>query len=539
VCSIEDFVAGKDPYRAAPFGLIPTPYPFVEGVCTQKGADAHQAVEAQYMKVLDSYSITYSSIRFHSLWRKCYPADAVDTLIVETKDVTVSKWIEATSIILGLFYTAGLQPGEIKVEICNPFKMYHDESTCLPDNKELLGAMREVEPRVLQVVRKELPGIWTSIAYHMRGPTEDASNRKPTVVVTCLPESRHFFEKIESLISAVLASENYPQVSLHLELIPGRVELALPPSPNQDSKARTQMNLSNRPENGASICVQSRRLDAGTLGGWVTLHARSDRSKTMKCAMTCYHVIEKGDLANINTNDEKGIGLSGNKVLSPIRILWPATFDVMATKKRIQAIIQAPTSTPRNRQTNVNYLNHINGLEAAGPIGEVRFASGHRRTNENRRLDWALIASPSTHSQNKPPPSKAFEEVQDFEKSLTYYTDKDDIISGFGTMKEDDWVAKTGRSGTSAGYVNKIRRRVCWESVKQKESYETEVIGLAGDFAYGGDSGSWVVNDRHELVGLLIGIEREANKHGMGFVTPIQAIIDDVKLKVGADMSLP
>jgi hypothetical protein len=184
VCSIEDFVAGKDLFRAAPVGLIPTPFPFESASCTQKGANVAQAVEPQYMQILQTHSINYQSIIFRSTWRKCFRSDAMDTLIVETLDVGNSNWKIAASQILGLFYTAGLQPGEIKVEISNPVKMYRDISSCLPADNQLLEAIQEIEPLVLEVVRKELPDIWTSIAYHMRGPGEDISGRKPTVMVT-------------------------------------------------------------------------------------------------------------------------------------------------------------------------------------------------------------------------------------------------------------------------------------------------------------------------------------------------------------------
>ncbi len=537
VCSIEDFVAGKDLYRAAPFGLIPTPFPFSSASCTLKGADVAKAVEPKYMQILQTYSIKYSSILFRSVWRKCFRSEAVDTLIVETLDVDNRRWKEAASQILGVFYAGGLQPGEIKVEISNPVKMYHDVSICLPADEQLLGAIREGESPVLAIVRKELPGIWTSIAYHMRGPREDASQRKPTVMVTCKPDSQHFFEKIESSIAAVLHSEKYPQVTLHMELIPGSVELVAPPSPDRDSKPRALLKLKDKPVNGASIGVQNRQIGAGTLGGWVTLKSIGNSNQTLQCALTCYHVISEGDPANRVHNDRNGIGLKDEKPLSQIRIVWPSNFDANETRAHVQNRIQAPGSTPESRQRDKNYIEFLDKLSAADPIGHVRFASGHRRTTDNRRLDWALIVSSSTFTRNKPPSSTLFDNDDAWDKHPTYETGEDDFITGFGTMKGGDLVFKVGRTSSSSGEVNKIHRRVNWED--QEDSYEADVIGFGRDFALGGDSGAMVVNDKKELVGLLIGAQLQSSNWGFGFVTPIHAIIDDIRTMVNGDISLP
>lgn len=489
------------------------------------------------MKILQKYSIKDSSILLRSVWPKCFPSEAVDTLIVETLDVDNSKWKDAASEILGIFYTAGLLPGEIKVEISNPVKMYHDDSKCLPRDQQLLGAIREIEPRVLEIVRKELSGIWTTIAYHMRGPSEDASQMKPTVMITCKPGARHFFEKAEASIMAVVHSEKYPQVSLHVELVPGFVELVAPPSPNQDSKARPNFALKDKPVNGASIGVQNRQLGAGTLGGWVTLKSIDNSNQSLQCALTCYHVISAGDPANLIHNDRYGIGLDNQKPLSQIKVVWPSIFDANATKAAVQKRIEATGSTPETKQRDGNYLEFVNKLSAADPIGHVRFASGHRRTPENRRLDWALIVTPSTFTRNRPPPSTAFDNDETWENHPAYSTGENDFITECGTLKEGDWVFKAGRSSTSSGDVNHIYRRVNWQD--QEDSYEAEVVGFARDFALGGDSGSMVINDRKELVGILIGAERGSGMYGCGFVTPIQAIRDDIRAKVKGDISLP
>jgi len=49
---------------------------------------------------------------------------------------------------------------------------------------------------------------------------------KPTVIVYRKPGSRQDFGRIEAAIAAVLHSERYPEIALHLELMPGMVVLA-------------------------------------------------------------------------------------------------------------------------------------------------------------------------------------------------------------------------------------------------------------------------------------------------------------------------
>jgi hypothetical protein len=224
MCSIEEFVASKDSFRVAPFGFIPTPYPFQSLICSRKALDADKAVESQYMNILQKYSIKDTSILLRAMWPKCSsPLEAIDTFIVETSDIDNSKWQEAASEILLVFYAAGLLPGEINIEISNPAKMIRNRSRILPDDQQLLSAIVEIEPRVYEIVRNELPGIWTSIAYHMRGSSDDESEMKPTVMIICKPGARHHFEKTEASIMAVIHSEKYQQFSLQVELIPGSI----------------------------------------------------------------------------------------------------------------------------------------------------------------------------------------------------------------------------------------------------------------------------------------------------------------------------
>jgi hypothetical protein len=151
-----------------PVGHILTPYPSQVGTCSQKGAAVAKVIDHLCMQILKTHRIQYLSISFRSIWRKCYSSEVADTLLIETHDTDTSAWQTAATEILQLFLDNGLKAGEIKVEICSPIRTVRDHSRCLPDDERLLGAMQEVEPRVEEVVKRELSSTWTSIAFHIR-----------------------------------------------------------------------------------------------------------------------------------------------------------------------------------------------------------------------------------------------------------------------------------------------------------------------------------------------------------------------------------
>lgn len=106
-------------------------------------------------------------------------------------------------------------------------------------------------------------------------------------------------------------------------------------------------------------------------------------------------------------------------------------------------------------------------------------------------------------------------------------------------IRPGSWVAKTGRTtGVASGAVNIMRRFIHREQHGDCCTEEVEVLGLAKEFADGGDSGSMVMNASGEVVGLLIGKESCSTDWAVGFVTPIQDIQQDVKQQTGRFLGL-
>lgn len=530
--SIEEFVARSENFRVATPGSIPTPYPFTVMPCSQSASQAYQNLKQKCHQILQSNQVDVDSMQCYSIFRKGHSSERVDIILIETHDEDTTKWSNATSEISNLFAGAGINTAQLKVEIRNDSKAKFHVSYPLPNDPQLLGAIRVVRAKILEIVDKNLNDICTSVAYHMRGKKNDNSPRKPTILVFCKPESRTFFAAIEKSMLAVLRSPQHPQATLHLEILPGFIELISPPSPKPAKPVIYRKLLA--PENLSSIGVRKNQEDAGTLGGFVNLQLGT--GPPMKCVLTCYHVIRNGDPVNRALNDQKGIGLDGKQPPSQIDVMYPSLFDIAASRDVLSAKIQESNVTnPSDLQT----LQQLD-LQATNAIGQVKYASGHRRTAKNQRLDWAVIESPSTFFRNRPPPSSRFEGGGLEWGRIEYETSPTDLITTFASIPQgvdSQWVAKAGRSSVTSGFVNPEPRDVKWYD--QPMSQEMDIIGNAEDFAMGGDSGSWVVNQQKELVGIVIGSDSKSGQWGSGIVTPIKLIMEDIELKVKGKISLP
>jgi len=366
----------------------------------------------------------------------------------------------------------------------------------------------------------------------MRGKKNDDSPHKPTILVFCKPGSTGRFAALEKSMLAVLRSPQHQQVTLHLEILPGEIELISPPSPKH-AKPKIHWTLL-APENSSSIGVRKNIEDAGTLGGWVNLQRST--GPPIQCILTCYHVIRNGDPVNRALNDQNGIGLEAGQAPIQIDVMYPAALDNTASRDVLRADIQESKIPDPSALKTLQQLDH----QTKYAIGQVKFASGHRRTAKNQRLDWALIESPSTFSRNRPPPSTSFD-VQSLEYgAIRYVTSPTDFITTFGSIprgKEKQWFARAGRTSTRSGFGTPIPRDVIWYD--QPMSKEIDIIGNVEDFAVGGDSGSWVVNQQKELVGIVIGSDSKSGQWGSGIVTPILSIIEDIELAVKGKISLP
>lgn len=125
------------------------------------------------------------------------------------------------------------------------------------------------------------------------------------------------------------------------------------------------------------------------------------------------------------------------------------------------------------------------------------------------------------------------------------YTVKEgDFIESTSSYQLGERVTQRGRSSCGHASVGRVKRHIRWDD--GEESYEDELFGEPGcagqslAFADRGDVGSWIVNYRGELVGILSAIDIwTGSPTRSAFVTPIQVIIEDIKKRTGGKISLP
>lgn len=424
---------------------------------------------------------------------------------------------------------------EMRIEIQNPEKMYQDVSHFVRD-EATLDTMTKIQPIVKHTVMEHCPGKWTSIAYHNRGPRYGNIDQRPTVVVFITPGSIYSWEQFEERIFNVVQSARLPdEVELSVEILPGCI------SPrqimeNEDPIAYVELNeLATIPSNGASIAPSLCMKEAGSLGAVVDYHP-GDKSETVKCFLTSYHVVASGDPAGRRVNDNIGIGLNGRNVDCKIDIDYPAKYDANETKRFVTFRIAKDGDETGNDRA---ILKRLESITTAGPIGHVKYASGHQLNTAKRRMDWALVAlktpNPGNSMQNMLPSREKFT-AQCFQGVPAYKVQPGDTISGTGDILKNTWYGKLGRTsqGTAAEYT-RIKRTIAWDNGLVSDEYEFRTLHSGAQFARRGDSGSLVFNMRKEWVGMLIASDVYDET---GFVTPVQDLIKDIEDKTGGTITL-
>ena len=110
------------------------------------------------------------------------------------------------------------------------------------------------------------------------------------------------------------------------------------------------------------------------------------------------------------------------------------------------------------------------------------------------------------------------------------------IVDKTAKMSPGDTVILFGKvSGMTLGTFSAIKSSVSWSEHKGLTT-ECVVAGVDGHaFADFGDSGGFVVDKSGALVGLLIA---GSEGKGTGYVTPIQAVWDDIRTQTGREIEL-
>jgi hypothetical protein len=488
-CSIEFFMASKDPFRVGPANKITIPWPFDR---TRSPDEAHaiaDAIRDDYEKVLRDSNITLHQASVERLAPKG-SSQSRDTLVILALDLDSRKWMDAATLIQDLLdkeIRRRKSVLQISVEIRNNEKMYRDTSSALRPNTPAHQVFMALESKVEEQVKRLCAGQCTSISYHMRGPSNQTENRKPTIMVTIYERSRNLWETVETQLAESLDFSNPLNLAIYIELLPGHPQLLISKE-MEKPPARTQWDLTEKPVHGSSIGARGAEMEAGSLGTWVYFQPPGQFTQRRKCFLTCYHVIAPGDTLNRAANDSNGIGLEGRNVGLSISVDYPAYFDAKPTKEKLRSHIDKGLDvTGRGAQA----LQIIEKYQVAGGIGSVIHASGYNRTNEKgHRMDWALVGlySPTLFQKNRPPPKSALSKGALLDQP--YWLGPNDVVTRIGTAVEGEWAAKIGRTTeVTTGEVTAMKSTVFWAN--GMETKEIQITNLIGGYPFvdSGDSG--------------------------------------------------
>ncbi|PGH09634.1 hypothetical protein AJ80_07663 [Polytolypa hystricis UAMH7299] len=432
--TIEEWVARKDKFRVMSEGLPMPPF----------------AVEKRYIRCLHP---------------KHDEKNARNVLVVCTLSTDTRSWLSAARAVSRLLESHKVDEvaGKVQVEIRNTNELYADVSRVLPNNPTLIDALTSIRGDIFKIASEQMRDVVTSITFHMRVNWQHKHNDdvpgKPTVIVYCKPGSTCNFDKVEEEMLKTL-DKIPPELEIHLEFLRGEIKLLAGYGEPIPEYLR---EITPKPRNGASIGVEGRTDEAGTLGGWLILNLPKER-REICCALTCYHVVRSVDKTIRDYTDTHGVSLDDHG--SHVVIEYPAAQDARYTMRTLGSLMSNPA------------------------IGRVVLASGYS-VRDNSRMDWALIESPSTFTVNRPTPAENLDTKFIMEDTTCYNLTTDSKVREFGRVHLGDWVLKTERTiKTTSGDINALPRiNVNWPSGLVTD--EIEILSHSGTLQHQGIRDRW------------------------------------------------
>lgn len=513
---------------------IPRAFPMRMGASSKDMVDlVNNSVDAAAAAILQHYRI-HASRAIYRRWRPL--EEVMHTYLVEPTDSDPSTWRQAATEINHLFLDVGVPQDLIEMEIVNRSLANHKTSTALPYDSKILNALEATRSNIVNFLQAYAPSYWTSVAFHMRhNMFRPQEPKKPTILVFFRISASTRYEFLERELRKHLTHDLIPPFAI--EFLSGEIDLGMdnlrPIVPRQPIGAF--------PRNGDSLGVHGENFEAGTLGGWLTLRWPG-QTRRVKVGMTVFHLV-----SGQRTPDDPGLHAkavdtttSSNKAQMEFPAAYDRKFAIEHYNNRLQGEL--------NQVQRMRYQKELDRLvkhDAEPVIGSVLYYSGFRKNANDRRMDWALFETESTWTDNIPPPASSFLNESSrlpstASAAVDYDADASSRIQRFGKMQLGGWVVKRGRTTTdTSGEVIHLRRSVNWQAYNGFISEELEVIGLNGDFADGGDCGSWVTNEKGELVGIVIAKDSNATGYNIGFVSDIGEIQEDFEALCGGRFALP
>lgn len=416
------------------------------------------------------------------------------------------------------------------------------------------------------------------------GFTTNDSTVKPAVVILVKPKTVHDWKTAAQKLSYILWG--FPGISI--EFLPGYVG---------DVPGRSFAGIPNRiqstPTMGSSIGEVGQH-GGGTLGGFVTLEGNGFKHHGF---LTNHHVVRPYSSPPHVIHDINKVGY-GTKSLTT-NIQYPAKDDLKATVDGVNAEVETVKTqmmdlelkvqrfgwkgepVPRTFQSNLDFeqqnLAAQQNLQAQlqalpSTLGKVLFSSGDAISPTTSILDWAFVASPPHRnklpSRDAPGLSNKLASSYGITGAACSVVDNPpSYAKEFSTMEPGKWYFKQGRAtdittGLCHGVEVDINRtgkirfdeqgkevKLGLGSTKELVILDKQISALEGNaypFCEGGDSGSFILDHRGRVAGLMYGEftgfcgppNRGRTYMGAGLVTSMEEVLASIKAKTGAELFL-
>ncbi|KAL4942771.1 hypothetical protein BDV06DRAFT_191495 [Aspergillus oleicola] len=285
-----------------------------------------------------------------------------------------------------------------------------------------------------------------------------------------------------------------------------------------------------------------------TLGGYIKLRSNNEEHTV---GLTCYHGVrpEEGNPGETDMDRRGATGLS-----------WPchspAPCDIQMFAEPLRKLVETPipqSLPPPIKAEEESKLQEsrrkLQEIERFDPfIGNVSAVSGWRnRQIEEKKLDapflftdWACVTISKGHC---PYPANAIHRqrqrlLEKFPEALdSWKTDKSTVNKVAPLPHEDAVIFKQGRTtgltaGTLAGVLPASYRLDGLPGHIHHRAFIVVASPHRQQFALPGDSGAWCLDGNGDLVGQLVGGDKET---GAGLMIPFSVILNDIEMKLGLE----
>jgi hypothetical protein len=578
--TLEQYLYRSDAYRASSFeNPLPFPLKFEEPAPNFRlnGRDIRPLMP-EILSILDRNSIKKENtcMSMRKVSKPGYPGGETPLLalvlqINHSLQIRAS-WPQARDELRRVFCARGLS--EVQVEIYDRELVFQPSLLLMKPNHRAIRSYEEKRSRLLEFTETVLGAQW--VAMSVFGFSSGTSKAQPALVIFVKPWTFLSWAEVGTALRNI-----WPDPNVLIEFLPGCVD--------EMAGRAIGHRLTQYPEMGASI-GQKDKAGEGTLGGFV-IHKKGSISRFG--SLTNHRVVKPHDDAPLIVRDKiDQFGYGSNNPGVVTHIQYPAPADLKASKEDVDDILvnweneiaEVEASLEKFTMKGVAQPERqINRLERAKnsmkldqghraymetlplQVGKVLCSSGEAISTQKSIIDWAFIESPipCTFSQRNKLPSADSPGLMQrlsnaYKLSEAPYRcsgDPPEYADTFGTIEKGKWYFKIGRTsyittGVCHGIELDVRRtgQVRWDENGQKiilglsTTREMLIVGKAniGAFSEPGDSGSFVINGRREIAGLLYGQFHCYTVDIVGgLVTSMDEVLASVEAKSGGRLSLP